>query len=63
MTPSAYFQGGLDISAQLRASDELVRRIRKLRWMGMEEEARTLQQQASRLPASSPVLAVSTETD
>lgn len=40
----------LDVSAEERRTRELVKRIRKLRWMGMEEEAEQLQ---SKLP---PVL-------
>jgi hypothetical protein len=52
-----------DISAQQRTSNELVKRIRKLRWIGMEEEAWALQQQARRLPCSNPVLAAPHETD
>jgi hypothetical protein len=32
-----------DVSAEERASSELVKRIRKLRWIGMEEEAARIQ--------------------
>jgi hypothetical protein len=32
-----------DVSADQRASNELIKRIRKLRWMGMEGEAERLQ--------------------
>jgi len=32
-----------DTSARRRASNELVKLIRKLRWLGMEEEAQGLQ--------------------
>jgi hypothetical protein len=32
-----------DVSAEQRASNEMVKLIRKLRWMGMEGEARLLQ--------------------
>lgn len=48
----------LDETAEARASNELVQRIRKLRWMGMEEEAERLQKllrevhQADILPSS-----------
>ncbi|HWP24958.1 MAG TPA: hypothetical protein VNL39_01275 [Xanthobacteraceae bacterium] len=32
-----------DVSAEQRASNEKIKLIRKLRWMGMEAEARRLQ--------------------
>ncbi len=32
-----------DVSAEESASNELVTRIRKLHWMGMEEEAKQLE--------------------
>ena len=54
-----------DTSARQRASNELVKLIRKLRWMGMEEEAQGLQnelEQRHATPADS-VLATTPETD
>jgi hypothetical protein len=53
-----------DASAQQQAN-ELIRLIRKLRWMGMDEEAKKIQAelaQCSVEPADS-VLATSRETD
>jgi hypothetical protein len=53
-----------DGSAQQQAN-ELIRLIRKLRWMGMEEEAKRVQAELARCgvePADS-VLATSRETD
>ena len=32
-----------DVSAEQRASNEMIKMIRKLRWMGMEREAERLQ--------------------
>ena len=37
-------------SAEQRASTELVKLIRKLRWIGMEDEARRLQATLSKFP-------------
>jgi len=54
-----------DTSARQRASNELVKLIRKLRWMGMEDEAQGLQkelEQRHATPADS-VLATAAETD
>lgn len=54
-----------DVSSQQRTSNELVKLIRKLRWMGMEEEAERVQTKLARSdvgPADS-VLAESRETD
>ena len=41
-----------------QSSHELVKRIRKLRWIGMEDEARALQDSLHRAPPSDPVVAV-----
>ena len=51
--------------AEERASNELVKQIRKLRWMGMEDEAERLQTQLTlcRVPAADCVVAASRETD
>ncbi len=45
-------------------ANELVKRIRKLRWMGMEEEAERLQRELTRRCADSDsVIATPRETD
>ena len=51
--------------AEQRTSNELVKLIRKLRWMGMEEEARKVENQLTLcdLPAEDSVVAASRETD
>jgi len=51
--------------AEQRASNELVKLIRKLRWMGMEEEAKKVENQLTLcdLPAEDSVVAASRETD
>lgn len=48
-----------------KASNELVKLIRKLRWMGMEEEAQGLQKELEqrRAKAADSVLATPGETD
>ena len=54
-----------DVSAEQRTSNELVKLIRKLRWMGLEEEAERVQTElvhCGARPADS-VLAVARETD
>jgi hypothetical protein len=38
-------QNAPDVPAEQRESNELIKRIRKLRWMGMREEAETVQMQ------------------
>jgi hypothetical protein len=52
-----------DVSASKRASAELVKRIRKLRWIGMEDEAERLQIALSGMPATNCVLAEAPDTD
>jgi hypothetical protein len=54
-----------DILPAQRASNDLVKRIRKLRWMRMDEEAESLQSQLSLcgVPAADSVVAASGETD
>ncbi len=45
-------------------ANDLVKRIRKLRWMGMEEEAERLQQELTRRCANADsVIATPRETD
>jgi hypothetical protein len=52
-------------SAQLRASNELVRLIVKLRWMGLEDEADCIEKQVASLtvPVAGSVCAAPGETD
>jgi hypothetical protein len=51
------------IEGESRAND-LVKRIRKLRWMGLEEEAERLQQELTRrCVESDSVIATPRETD
>jgi hypothetical protein len=57
-------QKPLDLSARQRAN-KLIRLIRKLRWMGMEEEAERVQIELAKCGAqpTDSVLAASRETD
>ena len=54
-----------DVLAEQRTSNELVKLIRKLRWVGMEEEARRVQDELTlrRVPEVDSVVAASRETD
>jgi hypothetical protein len=54
-----------DTSSTHKAPNELIKLIRKLRWMGMEEEAKGLQQELTRRHATTAdsVLATPAETD
>jgi hypothetical protein len=54
-----------DTLAEQRTSNELVKLIRKLRWMGMEEEAESAQDELSvrRVAAADSVVAATRETD
>jgi hypothetical protein len=54
-----------DDLAEQRASNELVKLIRKLRWMRMEEEAKKAENQLilCDVPAADTVVARSRETD
>jgi hypothetical protein len=58
-------QKSSDGSAEQRASNELVKLIRKLRWMRMEEEAKKVENELnlSNVPAADSVVARSRETD
>jgi hypothetical protein len=51
--------------AEQRASNELVNLIRKLRWMGLEEEAEKVEKQLTfcHVPAGDSVVAAPCETD
>jgi hypothetical protein len=52
-----------DVSPEQRAAAELVKRIRKLRWIGMEEEAEQLQITLSRTGFTNCVFAEPQDTD
>jgi hypothetical protein len=52
-----------DVAHEQRAACDLVKRIRKLRWMGMEEEAERLQAELRRSKQSDSVLAAPVDTD
>jgi hypothetical protein len=52
-----------DVSTEQRKSSELVKRIRKLRWMGLEAEAERVEMALCRGPAGDSVLAAPHETD
>jgi hypothetical protein len=41
----------VDVSTLLRSSSDLVKMVRKLRWIGMEEEAKRLETALSAFPA------------
>jgi hypothetical protein len=55
----------IDRSLQQHSVNELVKRIRKLRWMRMEEEAKRLQGELTRRPIGEgdSVIATPRETD
>ena len=65
MTNSTEQQRPPDTSQPQRTSNELVKLIRKLRWMGLEEEAVRLQTELTqrRTPAADSVVATLSETD
>ncbi len=54
-----------DALAEQRASNKLVKLIRKLRWMGMEEEAERVQMELAQrgVPPADSVVAVPHDTD
>jgi hypothetical protein len=54
-----------DVSAGQCASNELIERIRKLRWMGMREEEEDVQRQVAqcRVRPADGVLATTPDTD
>jgi hypothetical protein len=56
-------QDDSDSSFSRETPGELVRRILKLRWMGMEEEARRLQKRLSQAGPAGSVLASPNDTD
>ena len=54
-----------DALAEQRASNKLVKLIRKLRWMGMEEEAERVQMELAQrsVPPADSVVAAAHDTD
>lgn len=52
-----------DVSVEEGLSHQLVMRVLKLRWMGMEDEARQMQVALHRADAACTVLASACETD
>jgi hypothetical protein len=54
-----------NVLAEQRASNKLVKLIRKLRWMGMEEEAERVQMELAQrdVPPGDSVVAAPHETD
>jgi hypothetical protein len=52
-----------DVLEELQTSDEFIKRIRKLRWIGMEDEAQQLEHALFRLVQVNPVLTGRFDTD
>jgi hypothetical protein len=52
-----------DVSADQRASNDMIKLIRKLRWMGMEGEAERLRSALAGMPRLDSVVAEPRETD
>jgi hypothetical protein len=52
-----------DVSVGERTARDLVKRIRKLRWMGMDEEARQMQLVLRRIEPEDALLAGPCDTD
>jgi len=44
-------------------SSEIVKLIRKLRWVGLEEKAQQLEKELERHAVSDPVISIQSETD
>jgi len=51
------------LPVESKASSELIRRIRKLRWAGLDDEADKLEKQLSECSKADTVLATPTDTD
>ena len=51
------------VSVEQRASNDVIKRIRKLRWIGMDEEARQIQRTLRSISSADVVLAVPCDTD
>jgi hypothetical protein len=56
-------QRPLETSSDRETASQLAKRIRKLRWMGMEDEAKRLQAALDRLEHAECVLATPRDTD
>ena len=56
-------EGGQPGCTEDRAARQLVRRIRKLRWLGMDKEARRLEATILRVPLGEIVLLLPANTD
>jgi hypothetical protein len=58
-------EGTMERLNEQRGSDEMVRLIRKLRWVGLESEAKSMQREltARAVPAADSVIATPRETD
>ena len=52
-----------DVSAEQRASSDMIKLIRKLRWMGMESEAKRLQGSIAGVPQADCLIEEPRETD
>jgi len=52
-----------DVSPDQRASNDIIKLIRKLRWMGMEGEAERLRSALAGIPRLDSVVAEPRETD
>jgi DnaJ-domain-containing protein 1 len=52
-----------EVPSEEQTPSQLVKRIRKLRWMGMEDEAKRLQAALDRLEHAECVLAAPRDTD
>lgn len=52
-----------DVSVEERTSKELVKRIRKLRWIGMEEDAKRMESMLRQMEPRDALLAVPRDTD
>jgi hypothetical protein len=63
MGPSARKERRPDVVGEQQAACDLVKRIRKLRWMGMEDEAERLQVELRRTQQADTVLAAPVDTD
>ena len=63
MTTSFDEEKHLDFAPEQRRTTDLVKRIRKLRWIGMEQEAAKLQLILARFPPTERVILSSRETD
>ncbi|WP_436639481.1 hypothetical protein [Microbaculum sp. FT89] len=63
MTPQAGSQKRFNERAELQTSDDVLKRIRKLRWIGMEAEARALELGSPNLAPINPVLTDRLDTD